>query len=220
MENLTMDQPIARPMNRRHKAFCLSVSKGMSQTEAYRRFISKKANHPASIACVLVKRFQAHIARLRHKFAIQAEDAGVMSKLEIAQYLSRAARTPFSEIDENSDLCQEKSIRPTEFGDEVKLKSVNKLDAIAQLSKLVGYNEAEKLEVTHTVETPLIRFINGLQRQAIVHDLGSMPIRAYDPLPDSPILALRALDSPDPMPPPANLEPARTGREVVFKSQE
>ncbi len=60
--------------------------------------------------------------------------------------------TPIGVIDEYSDLCQEKIITETEQGTITKLKSVSKLDAAAQLSKLLGLDAPQQIEVTHQVE--------------------------------------------------------------------
>ncbi len=102
-------EKIARPVNRNHRAFCLAVARGMTQSQAYQRYVSRVTAKPWVQGCLLASRYRPYLAALRAKFALQADHAGVMSKLEIAQYLSRAARTPIAEIDENSDLCQEKT---------------------------------------------------------------------------------------------------------------
>ncbi len=225
-----MAQPvIAKPANRRYRAFCRGVASGMSQATAYRRFISQKGNHPASIASRLVTRFRAHISNLREQYDNRQDHASIMSKREAAQYLTRAARTPLSEIDEDSDLCQEKIVSITKQGTEIKLKSVNKLDAIAQLSKLAGYNEAERVEHTHRVETTLISFVNGTH-QMTVNDLSNFKVDGSEttgnPLPiasgiselrpwsdavDAEIVPLDHQDLP--------ADGLGIGRKVVFKSQ-
>ncbi len=187
----------------------------MAQSQAYQRYVSKLSSQPWCHASQLARKFRPHIHALREQYGRQSDNAGIMGKIAAAQYLTRAIETPLCEIDETSDLCQEKTVTVTEQGESVKIKSVNKLDALAQLSKLGGYNEAEKVEITHHVDTPLIRFIASLDGKEARHVLGNRG----NPLPLGEFRPLAALADADLVPIPANLEPVRNGREVVFKSQ-
>jgi hypothetical protein len=217
-------EKIARPVNRKHRAFCRAVATGMSQSQAYQRYVSRKSERPWVVASHLATRFRPHINSLRDQFGRVSDRLGILGKSELAQYLSRAVVTPIGEIDENSDLCQEKTTTTSEYGTTVKLKSVNKLDAASQLSKLVGYNEAERVEITHRVETPLLQFINSTNGNARVIGNGYMPICAYDPLPNgefSPVV--REAQDAELVPIAHQDLPADglgIGRKVVFKSQE
>ena len=64
------------------------------------------------------------------------------------QWLTRAIRTPLSEIDEDSDLCQELKVTPTEQGDMKQIKSVNKLNAVQQLAAIAQYTAPQVNNLT------------------------------------------------------------------------
>ncbi len=92
------------------------------------------------------------------------------------QYLSRAVTTPIAEIDENSDLCQEKTITETEQGTITKLRSVNKLDAASQLCKVAGFDAPQLIQVTHEViESPAwtrLQALRQLRDRSVLIEVG------------------------------------------------
>lgn len=194
-------QTIARPVSRKHRAFCRAVANGMVQAEAYRRYVSSAGEHANKMGWALAHRFKETIAIHRTKLESLAEHASIASKFELMQYLTRAVRTPIVHIDEHSDLCQERIIIETEVesqSDEVeggandgatikdnithttlKLKSVNKLDAASQLSKLAGYDAPQLHQHQHlhaVVDTPAIAMLRGRNGSSLSRSIVDKPI--------------------------------------------
>ena len=75
-------------------------------------------------------------------------EKAVMRLDELKVYLSAAVKTPISEIDEVSPLCQEKKVETTykhtgERVEKTTYKAVSKLQAAKQLSALMGWDIKE-----------------------------------------------------------------------------
>ncbi len=159
----SLSEPVRRPKNKKWLKFCHAVAGGVQPSQAYVRHVSRPPRHRTAYeaASRISRHFCAYIATLRERLAKRAEEADVMSKIEVQQYLSRAARTPLNEITADSDLCQERTI---DKDGAVKLKSVGKLEAIAQLCKISGFDSVQQINVTHTlVESPALRLIRELR---------------------------------------------------------
>ncbi len=135
--------------NSRHERFCQLVAGGCEKTKAYRAVypLAKdwSANAARVRACRLAKQCRARIRELQE---IPAK-ATIASRVEIAEFLTRVLRTPIAEIDETSDLAQEKTVRTLageEEGTVEKIKIPDKLGAADGLRKMMGYDEPEKTE--------------------------------------------------------------------------
>lgn len=63
------------------------------------------------------------------------------------EWLSNVVKTPIGKVDENSNLCQSHCVTESEFGTTTKTTMPNKLSAIAELNKMDGAYEPEKIEV-------------------------------------------------------------------------
>lgn len=135
--------------NSRHEKFSQLVARGMEKTKAYRtvypRAVDWSQNAARVQACRLAKKCAARIRELQE---IPAK-ATIASRTEIAEFLTRVIRTPIAQIDETSDLAQEKTVRTLvgeEEGTVEKIKIPDKLGAADGLRKLMGYDEPEKTE--------------------------------------------------------------------------
>ena len=148
------DPSAGRPTNRKHRAWAQAVAAGMTQVEAYQRYISRKCTRESARqqACGFFRRFHGYIHDLRTKITDKAESAWIVGKVEMMHYLSRAVRTPIAEIDEHSDLASELKIQTSPDGSETRtIKMVNKLDAASQLVKIAGYEAAQQVNHSHLI---------------------------------------------------------------------
>lgn len=130
--------------NWKDELFALNVASGMSQSDAYRLAFNPTAP-PAQVwarssEAMSKEGVRARVGELRHELATAADgNPGVASKLELMQYLTRAIRTPLSEIDEHSDLAQEVKVIESDLGKTIQIKAVNKLGAVQQVSSIAQY---------------------------------------------------------------------------------
>ncbi len=159
-------EKIARPVNRKHRAFCQAVSTGMQPSHAYRRYVSKP-NDPRTAyerASVLCRRYSPYIGHLQNKVAEAAESAFVAGRVRLGQYLTRAVFTPPGNMDEYCDTVQEFTKTETDAGTVTKLRAVNKLDAVAQLCKLQGLDAPQQIQVNHLVlDSPALQRLQTLR---------------------------------------------------------
>lgn len=107
---------------------------------------------------------QEYLAGLNEK----AESPLVLTKQQRMEWLSRVVRTPLREVDDQSDLCQELTETSGPNGCSTKIKMPSKLGAIAELNKMDGAYEPDKVE--HTV----------LGVDAILSKLNGKPIKVQD----------------------------------------
>lgn len=73
---------------------------------------------------------------------------GIANKTEILRWLTSAMRTPVGQIDEQHTLAQEVTHESGEWGTRTKVKSVPKLGAVEQLSKLLGLMDTDTNSLT------------------------------------------------------------------------
>jgi phage terminase small subunit len=140
--------------NARHEKFARLVADGAQKGEAYKKvFPGARKWKRQSVwvkSCCLSKRPEV-AERIKELQTIEA-DKTIASKTELAQFMTRIVRTPIGEVNEDSDLAQEKTTRtiPGKEDDTVveKIRMPDKLGAAERLSKLMGYDEPEKSEST------------------------------------------------------------------------
>lgn len=144
--------------NPRHEKFAQLVAGGMKYTEAYRVICpgSGKWRNPKKLAdhaSELAGRVKPRIVELQ---TVSASGL-VASRQELAEYLTSIIRTPIGDVTPKSALAQEHTKRSFgEDGEVETLKVPSKLEAVAQLCKLMGYNEPEKTLDTHRFEVDLL----------------------------------------------------------------
>ena len=129
--------------NTRQECFAQLVASGTcSDVAAYRR--AYKSTQPTA---------EANASRLREYAPVKARidqlQAEISSKLtltreQLAAFLVECILTPAGRITSSHRLCQ--SVKPTEHGTEIQIP--NKLGAAAQLSKLLGWDAAERVDLS------------------------------------------------------------------------
>ena len=107
---------------------------------------------------------QEYLAGLNEK----AESPLVLTKQQRMIWLSQVVRTPLGKVNTESDLCQEYSVTTGENSSTERIKMPSKLGAIAELNKMDGAYEPDKVE--HTV----------LGVDAILSKLNDKPIKVQD----------------------------------------
>lgn len=143
--------------NTKHEAFAQLVARGSEKTKAYATVFPGSAKwKPVSLkntASGLAHRLASRIAELQEI----GERETIAGRVELAEYLTSIIRTPIGEVNERSPLAQEKTTRRSGKDETVEtVKLPDKLAAVAQLSKMMGYNEPEKTVDTHRFEVDLL----------------------------------------------------------------
>ena len=122
---------------------------GKNGSKAYRDTYGRGKNLKDSTCSANASRLlknakvQEYLSELNKK----AESPLILTKQQRMIWLSRVVNTPIGKVDEKSDLCQSHSVTESEFGTTVKITMPNKLSAIAELNKMDGAYEPEKIEV-------------------------------------------------------------------------
>lgn len=122
---------------------------GKNGSKAYRETYGKgkhlKDSSCAANASRLLKnaKVQEYLSELNKK----VESELILNKQQRMIWLSRVIQTPIGEVDEKSDLCQTFNVIEGEMGTNVRVTMPNKLSAIAELNKMTGAYEPEKIEV-------------------------------------------------------------------------
>lgn len=128
--------------NARQEKFAQNVANGLAFGEAYSK-AGYKANPDAAAKAgsrlSKTKLVKARIAELKAKQSDKAE----MSRDELRRYLIEVLQTPVGEINIRHRLCQ--SYREGDDSREVKMP--DKLKAAAELIKLCGWAEPDKIQV-------------------------------------------------------------------------
>lgn len=135
-------------LTEKQKEFARGVFDGLSQRDAYKRAYdctSKKDKTVDELASRLARnaKVKGYLAELNK----EVERSAVLSKQERMEWLSDVVRTPIAKVDENSSLCQSHSVTESEFGTTTKVTMPSKLSAIAELNKMDGAYEPERIEV-------------------------------------------------------------------------
>jgi len=122
----------------------MNVATGMNQSNAYRAAFGGDMM-PSTVwwsASQLHSKVGHRVEEIRSELAAASTDKHwIASKEELMSYLTRAIRTPLSEIDEHSDLAQEIKVVKTEQGTTRQVKAVNKLGSVTQLCAIAGHTQ-------------------------------------------------------------------------------
>ncbi len=164
-EALTATEPVNRPALRQHAAFCRAVAGGLvNLTQAYRKYIAAPGTEQTTVyanASDLARRYSAWITQLRERLMAQADKSFILSKAEALQFASRVVRTPLAGLEDDSDLIQEKTVTDTEHGQQVKIKTPGKLEALAFISKVSGWDAPTQVNHTHVlIESPALAMLD------------------------------------------------------------
>jgi phage terminase small subunit len=128
--------------NARHEKFCQNVVKGATFGDAYMAAGYKAKPDPAAKAgsrLAKTPKVKARIAELKKAQSDKAE----MTRDEMRRYLIEVMRTPAGHINREHELCQ--SWKETDDSTEVKMP--DKLKAAAELIRLCGWAEPDKVHV-------------------------------------------------------------------------
>lgn len=128
--------------NARHEKFAQEVAAGAHYGDAYQRAGYKAKPGPSAKAgsrLAKSKQVKARVAELRKSLGDKSE----MSREELRRYLVEVLRTPIGEINIRHRLCQ--FYRSTDEATEVRMP--DKLKAAAELIKLCGWAEPEKVQL-------------------------------------------------------------------------
>lgn len=128
--------------NQRHERFCVEVVAGAHYGDAYTKAGFKAKPSVAAVngsRLAKTKLVKARIAELKAKQSDKSE----MSRDELRRYLIEVLQTPVGEINIKHRLCQ--SYR--EGDDSLEVKMPDKLKAAAELIKLCGWAEPDKIQV-------------------------------------------------------------------------
>lgn len=147
----------------RRREYCRLRVEGVRQCDAYRQAYGKagmkdKASRANAARQEAMPCIQAEIKRLQDA----ADCAAIATRKEILMYLTEAMRTPCSEIDEDSKLCQEVVL--TMNGKAIK--TVSRMDAVKELNRMLGHYEPEKVEMEGLSE--IARALSSIPSQPLV----------------------------------------------------
>lgn len=149
-----------KSLNARQRKFCELIVDGSSQARAYldAGYQLSKPDYAWSHSSRLIRngKIQAYIEELRK----DAETSAVCSLAEKRQFLAQIIRTPIGEVDENSPLAQEKTVRHEGEGATVeKIKMMSKADAIKLDNQLAGHGvgDGRGVHINNTVVNQTIQ---------------------------------------------------------------
>lgn len=133
-----------------HAKYCqLRASGDTTRKAAYlATYPNASPDSATTLAARLERRasIKAEIARLQKR----SETPLVLSRQEKREFLARVVRTPIGEVDEDSDLCESKTLYYDKEGNHIRtvLKMPGKATCIEIDNKMAGHNEPEKVEHT------------------------------------------------------------------------
>ena len=132
-------------MTQQRRDFAHALFLGKNQAEAYRSAFGAEGKTEASIRS-MASRLSKDVNVLAYLAEMNAEmkHDKILSKEQLAEWLTLAIVTPLGEIAEGSQLAQ--SVKNTP--DEQSIKAVSKLEAAKELGKLMGYYPSSRLELT------------------------------------------------------------------------
>ena len=133
-------------LTEKQKEFARGLFDGMSQREAYKAAYdcSKKKDKTVDELASRLSR-NVKVKEYLASLNVKVEKSAILSKQERMEWLTRVVKTPIGEVDEESDLCQEFRFDGETMSRTYKMPS--KLGAIAELNKMDGAYEPEKIEV-------------------------------------------------------------------------
>lgn len=131
------------------KEFARQMVEGkLKGRDAYRKASRRKDLKDSTCdvnASKLLKK--AKVKKYIDELNAKLDDEAIMSKRERMIWLTRVVKTQIREVGSDSDLCQEYSITSGEDFETTKFKMPSKLGAIAEMNKMDGAYEPEKVEV-------------------------------------------------------------------------
>jgi hypothetical protein len=136
-------------LNPRHEAFAQFVVNGLDKRVAYRRASKNGRGGPGKPendrvhAAEFMKRkgVKERIQELQEANARKAQ----MSRDEALAFLADAVRTSAGAVDSDSWIVQ--SVKRSEDGTVVEIKLPDKVQCVAQMARMCGWNSAEKIEL-------------------------------------------------------------------------
>ena len=140
--------------NSRHEAFARLLVQGKSQAEAYRELFPAsrrwKADSVHEKASKLGAKVRPRVAEIQQEGVSKA----ILTRNELAEYLSRVIRTPVGEVGPDSPLVQEYSADKSG----IRVRMVSKIAAVSELAKLMGWYAPEKTDFTFRFKPDLAVF--------------------------------------------------------------
>ena len=130
--------------NARHERFAQLLAAGRSQSAAYREVYPKskawagEGLHPE--ASRLAHKVSARLAEIQQEGVSRA----ILTRNELAEYLSKVILTPVGEVGPDSPLVQDYSTDKSG----VHVRMVSKIAAVSELAKLMGWFAPEKVDFT------------------------------------------------------------------------
>lgn len=159
----------AERLSGQQEKFCIAIVDGMSQQDAYGHAYPKAS---ASAARTMASRLltnaniQARVSELRAEIAERA----VIDKAEIVNFLASVIRTPISEIDATSPLCQEHTISEVDGRRTERLRTVPKIQAVERLCKMCGWDQPDKVDVEQRVHGSGLRLRLSKEDEAFLNE--------------------------------------------------
>lgn len=152
---MEVEMPLLK--NAKHEAFAQLVARGSEKTKAYATVFPGSAKWKPNNLRVRAHRLSSEVSSRIAELQEIGERATIAGRVELAEFLTSIIRTPIGEVNEKSPLAQELTTRRSGKDETVEtVKLPDKLAAVAQLSKMMGYNEPEKQEQTHRFEVDLL----------------------------------------------------------------
>lgn len=132
----------------RDELFCQFVALGKSAAQAYRLAGGESEYSNRRAADLRTKqdiqeRIKELMEEVRQTFEFTRED--------LLNFYRETIITPVGSVDETSRLAQEVTTTCNADGTSKKVKMVGKIDAARELSKMLGWYEPEKVEVSGTL---------------------------------------------------------------------
>lgn len=180
-----------RPLkNAQHEAFAQKVSTGMPVTEAYQKVFGSKQASAKTCGSRLLSKVSERVAAIQSGQKLKATHLTIEEKRDL---YANIVRTPISEVDEHSILCQSFKRTITESGSMVtEYKMIDKLAAIKMDDALSGHvvQAAAQINIQNNatfnvvvMSEPRRRALMDKKRAAIEKRL-ALPLKSANPQPD------------------------------------
>jgi len=125
--------------NVRQEKFAQAMAKGMTLEAAHR-----EAGYSGHRGTAFKLSTQPHISARIDELQEKAAKTEAITKDELIQFLADVVKTPAGHVHKEHPLCQ--SFKDTESCNEVRMP--DKLGAVAQLCKMTGWHQEEKVSVS------------------------------------------------------------------------
>lgn len=156
---------MSKGLTDKQREFCrLLVEDRLSKPDAYRKaFKRKDLSNPAASKAASRLSKDDEICRYIDELNAELDKKAIMSKQERMEWLSRVVRTPINAVDGQSDLCQELTETQGDTFSSTKYKMPSKLAAIAELNKMDGAYEPERVETTVSFDDAVLEAMEALK---------------------------------------------------------